>query len=136
MFDYRLALATGIDIPIPELQTIVHQPTVLEISMIGETDFFTGIQLLCVNKSMYIEDELLLAETNNFQIFITLIGQKELADKKLAIDQVLTLLFPKAKVIFTPRSIILNYGETTVTIDESNFEILQGLLRNIFCLPD
>ena len=136
MFDYRLALATGIDIPIPELQTIVHQPTVLEISMIGETDFFTGIQLLCLNKTMYVEDERLLAETNNFQIFITLIGQKELADKKLAIDQVLTLLFPKAKVIFTPRSIILNYGETTVTIDESNFEILQGLLRNIFCLPD
>ena len=32
MFDYRLALATGVDIPIPELQTVIHQPTIKEIS--------------------------------------------------------------------------------------------------------
>jgi hypothetical protein len=48
MFDYRLALATGVDIPIPELQVVLHQPTIKEISMVGEMDFFTGIQLLCI----------------------------------------------------------------------------------------
>jgi hypothetical protein len=36
MFDYRLGLMTGIDLPIPELQTVVHQPTIKEISLIGE----------------------------------------------------------------------------------------------------
>ena len=36
MFDYRLALMTGMDIPIPECQIALHQPTIKEISMIGE----------------------------------------------------------------------------------------------------
>lgn len=134
MFDYNLALATGIDIPIPELQIIVHQPTIAEIAMIGEKDFFTGIQLLCINKSMYIDDEQLLAQTTNFQIFMTMMNEKQVADKRLAVEQILTLLFPSAKTYFTPRSMILNCGEMTSTIDESNFEILQQLLRNIFCL--
>lgn len=134
MFDYGLALMTGIDIPIPELQTTIHQPTIKEISMIGEQNFFIGIQLLCVDKKLYIEDENLLANTTNFQIFMTMIEQKQMADKKQSVQQVLTLLFPQAKVIFTPRSIFLNFGEGNVTIDEGNFEKLQELLIQQFCL--
>ena len=34
--DYRLALMTGIDIPIPECQLVIHQPSLKEISFIGE----------------------------------------------------------------------------------------------------
>ena len=134
MFDYKLALATGVDLPIPELQTIIHQPDITDISMIGEKDFFTGIQLLCLNKKMYIEDENLLQQTTNFQIFMTIVNEKQVADKKAAVLQVFTLLFPKAKVIFTPRSILLNSGEINVIIDEGNFEILQMLLQEMFCL--
>jgi hypothetical protein len=43
MFDYRLALMTGVDIPIPELQLVLHQPTIEEISRLGEESFFVGI---------------------------------------------------------------------------------------------
>ena len=53
MFDYRLGLATGIDLPIPELQICIHQPTIKEISLMGEAAFLTGIQLLSINKNMY-----------------------------------------------------------------------------------
>lgn len=134
MFDYRLALMTGVDIPIPELQLVIHQPTIKEISMIGEQDFFIGIQMLCVDKKIYIEDESLLASTTNFQIFMTMLEQKQMADKKQAVQQVLTLLFPQAKVIFTPRSIFLNISEGNVTIDEGNFEKLQEILIQQFCL--
>ena len=134
MFDYRLALATGVDIPIPELQATVHQPTILEVSMLGEKDFFTGIQLLCIQKRMYIEDEVLLANTNNFQIFMTMVNEKQMADKKESVLQVLSLLFPSAKVILTPRSLIINWGEIISTIDEGNFEILQHVLQDMFCL--
>lgn len=136
MFDYRLALATGADIPISELQAVIHQPTITEISMIGEQDFFTGIQLLCLNKRMYIDNEVLLAQTTNFQIFMTIINEQRVADKKMAVIQVMTLLFPKAKVIFTPRSIILNFGEVSSTIDEGNFELLQSILQTMFCLSN
>lgn len=134
MFDYRLGLMTGVDLPIPELQIVIHQPTIKEISLIGEQDFFIGIQLLCIDKALYIQDESLLRNTTNFQVFMTIINEKQVAEKKAAVEQVLTLLFPQAKVIFTPRSIVLNYGEIIITIDEGNFEILQKLLKDQFCL--
>ena len=53
--DIRLALMTGIDIPVPELQTAVHQPTIKEISYIGEQEFFIGLQTLSINKNMIKE---------------------------------------------------------------------------------
>lgn len=134
MFDYRLGLMTGIDLPIPELQTTIHQPTIKEISLIGEQDFFIGIQLLCIKKQMYIQDESLLNSTNNFQIFMAIMNEKQTAEKKTAVQQVLTLLFPQSNVIFTPRSIVLNSPQGIVTIDEGNFEILQQLLNEQFCL--
>ena len=134
MFDYRLALMTGVDIPIPELQLVIHQPTIKEISMVGEQDFFIGIQVLCINKNTYIQDESLLANTTNFQIFMAIVNEKEVADKKAAVLQVLTLLFPQFKIIFTPRSMMLSQGEVNVIIDEGNFEILQEILIQQFCL--
>ena len=134
MFDYRLGLMTGIDLPIPELQTTIHQPTIKEISLIGEQDFFIGIQLLCIKKQMYIQDENLLNSTNNFQIFMAIMNEKQTAEKKAAVQQVLTLLFPQSNVIFTPRSIVLNSPQGIITIDEGNFEILQQLLNEQFCL--
>ena len=134
MFDHRLALMTGVDIPISELQITIHQPTIKEISMIGEQDFFIGIQMLCVDKKVYIEDENLLANTSNFQIFMTMLNQQQMIDKKQAVQQVLTLLFPQAKIIFTPRSIFLNIGEGNIIIDEGNFEKLQEILIQQFCL--
>ena len=134
MFDYKLALATGVDIPIPELQLTIHQPTIMEVSMIGEQEFFIGIQLLCINKTMYIQDESLLAQTTNFQIFIAMMNEKQLTDKRESVIQVLALLFPQSTVIFTPRSMMLNLGEIKVMIDEGNFEVLQKLLQDMFCL--
>ena len=44
--DIRVALMTGIDIPIPECQLVLHQPNFREIGMIGEEEFFLGIQTL------------------------------------------------------------------------------------------
>ena len=133
MFDYRLALMTGVDIPIPELQVTIHQPTIKEISMIGEQDFFIGIQMLCIDKKMYIEDENLLANTTNFQIFTAMLNEQQMADKKQAVQQVLTLLFPQTKIIFTPRSILLNINQENIIIDEGTFGQLQDVLIQQFC---
>ena len=134
MFDYRLALMTGVDIPIPELQLTIHQPTIREISMVGEQEFFIGIQVLCVNKNVYIQDESLLATTTNFQIFMAMMTEKETADKKEAVVQALSLILPKSKVFFTPRSMMFSQGEETVIIDEGNFEKLQEILSQQFCI--
>ena len=132
--DRRLALMCGTDIPVPECQLVIHQPRIKEISYIGEGDFFSGIQCLCLNKSMFIKDETVLADTNNFQIFMTIMSEKEAADKKFAVQQVCTLLFPEYKVAFTPRSILLNKEGQSFMIDESNFEYLQETVSDICCL--
>ena len=131
--DRRLALMCGTDIPVPECQMVIHQPTIKEIALIGESDFFSGIQCLCLNKSMFVKDESVLGDTNNFQIFMTIMSEKEAVDKKFAVQSVCTLLFPKHKVAFTPRSMLLA-GETQIMIDENNFEFLQAAISDICCL--
>ena len=133
--DIRLALMTGIDIPIPELQLTIHQPTIKEIAYIGETDFFIGLQTLNVNtKMLMLEDKTVLENTSNFQIFMTIINEAETKDKKEAIMLVLSLIFPNCKVIFTPQSLLLSSEQGMITIDEGNFEILQQYIQEIFCL--
>ena len=134
MMDTRLSLMCGTDYPVPECQLVIHQPRIKEIALIGESDFFSGIQCLCLNKSMFVKDESLLANTNNFQIFMTIMSEKEVADKKFAVQQVCTLLFPKHRVMFTPRSVLLSGEDGSIMIDENNFEFLQKALTDICCL--
>ena len=132
--DTRLSLMCGTDYPVPECQLIVHQPRIKEIALIGESDFFSGIQCLCLNKSMFVKDESHLENINNFQIFMTIMSEKETVDKKIAVQQVCTLLFPKYKVMFTPRSMLITGEGQTIQIDENNFEFLQAALSEITCM--
>ena len=131
--DYRLALMAGIDIPIPECKLILHQPKVKEIAFIGEQQFFMAIQCLSLNKQTFIEDESLLNNTSNFQIFMTVMSSDEAIDKKESVLQLLTLLFPNHKIILTPRSILLNGNDSQSMIDESNFDTFQEVIRKVFC---
>ena len=132
--DTRLALMCGTDYPVPECQLVIHQPSIKEIALVGESDFFSGIQCLCLNKSMFVKDERDLSNINNFQIFMTIMSEKEAINKKIAVQQVCTLLFPKNKVLFTPRAILLTGGEQSIQIDENNFEYLQEAISNICCM--
>ena len=132
--DTRLALMCGIDIPIAECQLIIHQPKIKEIALVGEEDFFLGIQTLCLNKKMFTQDESVLSDTNNFQIFMMIMTEKEGIEKKFAVQQVCELFFPGYKVTFTPRSIIFMGQEGSIIIDENNFEFLQASISEICCL--
>lgn len=132
--DIRLALMSGADIPVPELTLILRQPTIKEIALIGDTDFFSGVQCLNINKFMIDQGETLLANMNNFQIFMTIMTEKETASKKDAVIQLFQLVLPDYKIIFTPRSMILSNKEQNVSIDENNFEILSDILKQIFCV--
>lgn len=125
---------TGVDIPIPELQTVIHQPSILEISYLGEKEFFTGLQLICINKAMYIEDESLLENTTNFQLFMTMVNEKQLADKKATVLSTLQLFFPGAQCYFTPQSILLIRDGQNIMIDEETFGVLQNIISEICCL--
>lgn len=132
--DYRLAMMCGTDLPVPECQLVIHQPRIKEIALIGEQDFFTGAQCLTLNKSMFnTQGKDVLANTNNFQIFMMVMNEKEAKDKKDATSQVLQLLLPSYKVLFTPRSLVLNSSNGNIIINEINFEYLQDVLKMVFC---
>ena len=135
MEDLRLALMCGSDIPIPQLQTVIHQPKIKEIALMGETDFFIAVQCLNIDKDLLDQDKTRLQNTNNFQIFMTIMSEKETKDKKEAVKTLLNILFPNCNIMFSPRSIILsNQQNVNTLIDESNFEYLQAVFKQIFCV--
>ena len=132
--DIRLGLMCGIDLPIPECKVIIHQPKIKEIAHLGEKEFFIGVQTLCLDKKFMISDKALLETTNNFQIFMTIMSEKQTADKKIAVQQLFQLIFPNYKLSFTPRTLILSGKDGMSIIDENNFEYLQSMVSSIFCL--
>lgn len=137
MIDIRLALMCGTDIPVPECQLNIHQPSISEISFIGEKDFFAGTQTLCLYKSMFTKDKNLLSDVNNFQIFMMIMQEEKAKEKKQAVQKVLTVIFPTMQVMFTPKSLLLkSENDNMIIIDETNFEILQEALRKVFCMSN
>lgn len=138
-YDIQLALMTGIDIPIPNCNLIIHQPTIKEISFMGEKEYFLAIQTLSLDKRSLVEDETLLTDLTNFKIFMTIMTDKTSLDKKKTVQQAFSLLFPNYSVSITSRSIIFilkNEDENNqpVMIDENNFDIFQEILKQICCL--
>lgn len=134
--DNRLALMTGADIPIPECRLVLHQPTIKEISYMGEEDFFKAMQTLLIDKSILSKDKSDLSDVNNFQIFIAVINDAENKELKGLIKDFLLICFPKFKASFTPNSIIFALNEEIIMLDESNFEYLQNAIKLVFCLYD
>ena len=130
--DIRLALMTGIDVPVPECQLVLHQPRIDEIAFLGEEDFFIGSQTLCISKNMVIEDKKALSEISNFQVFMTVMNEKTTQDKKQAVESIFELM-NLGKAVFTPRSIVFTDKNETHMIDENNFQFFQDMIKNIVC---
>jgi hypothetical protein len=49
-------------------------------------------------------------------------SEQETRDKKEATLATLQLIFPKYKIMFTPRSVVLKNESNSIIIDENNFE--------------
>lgn len=128
--DIRLALMCGTDIPVPDCRVVIHQPKIKEIALIGEEDFFTGVQCLNLNKMMFSQGENILQNSSNFQLFMMIMADVEAKDKKAAVQSVLSLMFPTNTVYITPRSIVIGEG----IVDEQNFDIFQEHVKEMFCL--
>ena len=124
----------GIDIPIPELALVVHSPTIKDIAFMGETDFFMAMQYLCIDKEALTQDETVLTNLNNFQVLMKVLEQSEDENKKRAVTTLLMLLFPTYSVVMMPRSIILTKDEQTVMVDENNFDLFQGVIKEVLCV--
>ena len=84
---------TGVDIPIPECQLTVKQPTIKEISKMGERDFLVGTQLLCVTKEDFKDQDINIE--SNFNLLMFILQQDEARDKKITVKTLLSMLLPQ-----------------------------------------
>lgn len=101
----------------------------------GESDFFTSTQYLCVDKEALIQDESLLASLTNFQVLMKVLEQSENKMKKENIITLLLLLFPDRRAAILPNNIILACeGLPPVSINDSNFEAFQDIVKKVLCL--
>lgn len=132
--DNRLALMTGIDFPLNDCDLIIHQPSIKEISYLGELTFFAGAQLLCINKSMYDMKGIDLSSITNFDVLAQILNDSSFKEQKKQVEEVLNLLFPNYSILITNRSILFNQEGGTFILDERNFESFQHQLSQVLCL--
>lgn len=135
-----LALMTGVDIPIPEFATAIHQPTIKEISLMGETTYFGTLQLICFNKNVLLsqmgQGSSLLANMSDFQLFMMLVEDKSMGDsgnRKNNLISLFLLFFPTFTVSFIPHGIYFNDATTQnhFVIDDNTFPILRDYLMEV-----
>lgn len=123
----KLMLMSGVDIPIPEFQATLHQPTLKEIGMMGEHNFFQALQIFCIDTSQLANQKSM--NISNFELFMAFL--KEQPDKKDNIINFCTIIFPNYKLLITPLSLVFNGTNNSFTIDKETFNKLQELLKAI-----
>ena len=132
-----LMLFSGIDIPFPQAQIAIHQPTIKEIGLIGEESFYSGCGALNFSKnSLSSEDRIALKDFTDFEILMSMINNRSLNTQQTRIDilMILTLLFPDYQIKFSQQEIsLIKEGESHL-INSGNFEEFKKILIAMFCL--
>lgn len=131
----QLLLLTGNDIPFNSAATLIHQPKIKEIALLGEEKFITGTQFLNFSKDSLSErDKIKLEKIHNFKILMTVLMKNRDAIKQ--VENILTLLFPfYQKKILPDRIMFYNKDNfSNFIISEENFDQFQEIIKQIFCL--
>ena len=140
----KLFLLTKTDIPFNEAQVIIHQPSIKELSLIGETALLTSCDAITRNyKALNIDGVEELDKLSNFEIFMLIINQKTEQNKFIreCISKLLFLIFPIYKPAITPRALILQEhcddGKNIMhMIDVTNFDIFSNIIWDMFCMAE
>lgn len=140
-FKNELLLLSGADIPFVEGTVTIHQPTLYEISLIGEEKLFTGCELLKFSKEILTsEDKSKLINQSDFNILMSIMNDKSgpMTFNVSCAKQVLDLIFPFYTVEIAPDAILCwDCNEDTHIcgqINEINFSAFKEVLENMFCL--
>lgn len=139
MFENYLILQSGADIPFPQARLTIHQPTIKEISMIGENNFYMGCELLKFSKnSLSIEDRNNLINQTNFDIIMTMLrnqGNSSSPDSYNAM-MVLLLLFPKYQIKLANEGILFIQDNEVMSITNQNYDAFREIFTAMFHLTD
>ena len=136
MIDELLLLSKN-DIPFIEAQVNIHQPTIKEISLIGEEKFFTGCQFLNFNKNQLSEeDKEKLRDKTDFDVLMILMHSAEQRKYRDSAISLLTLLFPDYEVKLESSEIILLGSSGVVRLNSGNFNKFKEIIVAMFNIDD
>jgi len=129
-----LSLLSGDDIPFPQAEISIHQPTLKEIGLIGESNFHVGCHFLLFDKNNLSEkDRSDLGDLSNFHIFMSVMSSQEVSHKT-DVFLILSLLFPEYEIKFEKDKILLQKEKFSSIINEQNYEDFKNIVNQIFCL--
>lgn len=134
----ELLLISGNDIPFPEAQLTIHQPTIHEIAYIGEENFYTGCEFLRFSKdNLEDEDKIHLENYSNFDVLMSIIKEQNITiqKNKVCVLMVLSLIFPDYKISIENTCFSFEKdGEEKHEINNDNFVNFLSILNEMFCL--
>lgn len=132
-----LLLHTNADIPFVMGLCSVHNPTIKEISLIGEETFQVGSRFLNFDKSDFeFEDNSDLSDKEDFEILIEIMNSKEYYKFTQKAVMVLTLLFPSYDITIEKDKIKLSSKDSSkeTRIDKRNYDEFRDIVKTIFVL--
>ena len=142
---HKLLLDTKQNIPFPSAQLTIYQPSIAEIGLIGEPNFFMAINMLTndFRKQVAVKDNSDLDSLTNFDIIMSVMREKT-ENSKLIFSNVIKLfelIFPNYKIGATPSSFLfqdlnVEEGESPQIhiVDSKNFDELSQILFEMFAL--
>lgn len=138
--DNELIFLSGADIPFIAGTVTIHQPTIYEISMIGEEALFVGCELLKFSKdTLPDEDKIRLQHYTDFNILMSIINDNSgsLSHNISCALQVLNLLFPYYRIVYSSEAILFQQPdsyELCGQLNATNFLEFKEILVKMFCL--
>ena len=134
-----LILLSGNDIPIEEINLLLHPPTIKEIALIGEEAFFSGCEFLRFSKNnLSEEDRSHLESIGNFEIIMSMMREKNpsMQKSKTCALMVLSLLFPTYQIQLDTDKlrIVFKQEEMEFELNSNNYDAFVKSLNEILCL--
>lgn len=135
----ELLLLSGNDIPIQNINLILHPPKIKEIALIGEENFFIGCEFLKFNKNkLSTEDKNRLENISNFEILMSIMREKNpsVQKNKTCALMVLSLLFPTYIIQIDEKNMKIIFAQEDLNffLDKNNYDIFVKALNEILCL--
>jgi hypothetical protein len=131
----ELLISSKNDLPFPGAQINIHQPTINEISLIGEENFFAACQFINFDKNQLDEqDKIGLENKSNFDIIMSIMSGKEEMKYKESVSMLLSLLFPTSTIKITHDEIVIFNSEISTRINNLNFEEFKNIINLMFDL--
>ena len=124
----ELLLLSGNDIPFPAAQLSIHQPRLKEIAYITEPVFHYGSRCLTFSKESLSEmDKIGLEDKQDFEIFMSMINDKNFLKFKTDSLKILTLLFPEYNIEVKSQAILFIKDDFKTALNYNSIKSLKQL---------